>query len=207
MAGADIERFESQAAEVLGAMKALFQEFERHLGEVVSAQRLASSEARTEATKARAALEDIARQARATAEAQRQAVAELRSGWQLHVAENSKAAGEEMAKRFGEQLTAGLTGKLATTAAAVETLLKRFEWRTDLRWVAGIALGIIVTILIGVSALTPGIRGLSSDQATTAMAAIAPCIVQERAHVCVAVEADKVVKGPSGVTLAAIKGM
>jgi hypothetical protein len=112
-----------------------------------------------------------------------------------------------MAKRFGEQLTVGLTGKLATTAANVETLLKRFEWRTDLRWVAGIALGIIVTILMGVSALTPGIKGLSSDQATTAMAEIAPCIVQERAHVCVAVEADKVVKGPSGVTLAAIKGM
>src|SRR2546429_9889573 len=96
----DIERFEAQAAETVGAMKALFREFEARLGEVVSAQRLASSEARNEAAKARGALEDLVRQANAIADAQRQAFTEVREGWRLHVAENSRAAGEEIARAF-----------------------------------------------------------------------------------------------------------
>jgi hypothetical protein len=63
------------------ANEELFGEFERRLGEVVAAQRLASSEARDEGVKARAALEAIARAARAMAETQRQAIAELRGEW------------------------------------------------------------------------------------------------------------------------------
>ena len=37
-----------QAAEIVGAMKDLFKEFESRLGEIVSTQRIASSEARAE---------------------------------------------------------------------------------------------------------------------------------------------------------------
>jgi len=77
----DMARFEKQAAETLGAMKELFEEFAKRLGEVVSMQRLAASEARNEGAKARAALEQIARYAEDTATYQRQAIAELRSGW------------------------------------------------------------------------------------------------------------------------------
>jgi hypothetical protein len=47
----DVARFEAQAAETVGAMKELFQEFERQIGEAVSAQRLAGSEARSEGAK------------------------------------------------------------------------------------------------------------------------------------------------------------
>ncbi|HEY6398860.1 MAG TPA: hypothetical protein VIX82_15540 [Solirubrobacteraceae bacterium] len=67
----DIEHFEAQAAETIGAMRALFREFENRLGEVASAQRLANSEARTEATKARAALENLVREATAIVDGQR----------------------------------------------------------------------------------------------------------------------------------------
>jgi hypothetical protein len=48
MSQQDLERLETEAAEMVGAMKDLFREFERHLGEIVSAQRMASSEARAE---------------------------------------------------------------------------------------------------------------------------------------------------------------
>ena len=44
----NLARLETEVAEVVGAMKDLFREFERHLGEVVSAQRMASTEARAE---------------------------------------------------------------------------------------------------------------------------------------------------------------
>jgi hypothetical protein len=203
----DIQRFETQAAEVLGAMKELLQEFERRLNEVVGVQRLASSEARSENAKARTALEALARQARATTEAQHQAVAELRAGWQMHVAENSMAAGEEMARRFGEQVTAGLERKLAATTVAVDRVMRRFEWMTALKWGAGIAIAVVLMTTIGVWALMPSVEGLSGTQVRAAMTAITPCTVRQEAHVCAAVEPDEVIRGQSGTTLAIVKGM
>jgi hypothetical protein len=40
----------------------------------------------------------------------RQAIEELRGNWQMHVAENSKQAGEEMAQSFGKQGCCGGRG-------------------------------------------------------------------------------------------------
>ena len=58
-----VDRFEAELTEILGAMKQLFGEFERRLGEAVSAQRLASSEARAEAADARAILRKLVQRA------------------------------------------------------------------------------------------------------------------------------------------------
>ncbi len=44
----DLERLETEASEIVGAMKDLFREFEHHPGEIVSAQRIAASEARAQ---------------------------------------------------------------------------------------------------------------------------------------------------------------
>jgi hypothetical protein len=203
----DIARFEAQAAETVGAMKELFQEFERRLGEVVAAQRLASSEARSEAATARAALQDLARQGRAIAEAQRDALAELRSGWQHHVAENSKAAGAEMARTFGHQMAEGLRQQLDRLGADVDRVARRFEWVTALKWGAGIGVGIVLTIALGVSSLMPSAHGLSDSQVRAVMTAIAPCSVQKEAHLCVAIEPEKVIRGQDGITLAVIKAL
>ena len=41
----DLARLETEAAEIVGAMKDLFKEFENRLGALVSVQRMASSEA------------------------------------------------------------------------------------------------------------------------------------------------------------------
>ena len=201
----ELARFEAQAAETVGAMQELFQEFQRQLGEGVAAQRLASSEARSEGTKARTALADLARQARATANAQRQALDELRSGWQLHVAENSKAAGAAMARAFGSEMAAGLHQQLDRLGADVDRVAKRFEWVTALKWGAGIGIGIVLTIVIGVSALTPSAQGLSDSQVRAALTAIAPCPVPKQAHVCVAIEPEPAIRGQNGITLAVIK--
>jgi hypothetical protein len=52
--------------------------------------------------KGRASLEALVQTAQGIAGTQRQAVQQLRRGWQLHVVENSRAAGAEMARTFGD---------------------------------------------------------------------------------------------------------
>ncbi|MGH8275168.1 MAG: hypothetical protein ACRETG_06520 [Steroidobacteraceae bacterium] len=204
----DLARFEAQAAETVGAMKELFAEFERRLGEVVAAQRLASSEARNEGVKARAALEELARQARAIAEAQRQAIAELRGGWQLHVAENSKAAGQELARAFGEQIASGLQQRLERLGDAVERVTRRFEWATALKWGGAMAIGCVLLVLIGVWALLPSVDGLSSSQVRAAVTRLAPCHIGHERHVCIAADAGtRVGKAVDGADLVIISGL
>ena len=52
------------AAEIVGAMKDLFREFERQMGEIVSAQRIASSEARAEGAQVAKDLHELRSSAR-----------------------------------------------------------------------------------------------------------------------------------------------
>ena len=196
----ELARFENEAAETVGAMKELFKEFERRLGEVVSAQRLASSEARSESVKAQALLGELSRAAQASANAQRQALTELREGWRLHVAENSKAAGREHAHAFGEEIAAGLTHRLSALAATVERATARLGWLSALKWSAGIAAGIALTIAIGVWSLVPSVEGLNSLQVRAAMAQLVPCQIGVQIHVCVTVdETQRVGKASKGV--------
>lgn len=67
----------------------------------------------------------------------------------MHVAENSKAAGEEMALRFGQQMATGLTQKLDERLGdALERLTRRFEWTTALKWgLVGLFSSLIVVSL------------------------------------------------------------
>ena len=101
-------RFESEAAEILGALKHLFREFERQLAEAVSAQRLESSEARAEAADARAILRKVAQRAEQTANEQHEALEMLRENWWFNIEENAKASGAHMALTFGEEIAAGV---------------------------------------------------------------------------------------------------
>ena len=196
----DIARFENEAAETVGAMKELFKEFERRLGEVVSAQRLASSEVRSEGAKAQALLGELSRAARATANDQRYALTELRDSWRLHVAENSKAAGREQARAFGEEITTGLAQRVADMATVVERATARLGWLSALKWSAGIAAGIALTIAIGVWSLVPSANGLSTLQVRAAMAQLVPCQIGMQIHVCVTVdETQRVGKVSKGV--------
>ena len=209
----DLERFETQAAETLGAMKELFAEFERRLGEVVGMQRLAASEARNEGTKVRGTLEKIARSAQDTADSQRQAIAELRAGWQMHVAENSKAAGAEMAKTFGKEIASGLQQRLEQLGTSVERATRRFEWMAALKWGLGLAAVAIILAALSmnllVRAILPEADGLSPMQVHAAMTRLMACQVDKAEHVCVAVEDNPrvVARGAHGENLALVRGM
>lgn len=155
---ADVERFEAQMAETAGEMKALFNEFREQLGAMVNQARIASSEAREEGVKARRALEDLVRQARATADVQRQALAELRENWQLQVAENSRAAGKELARTFGEQIAVGLRQQLESMSTAVERATRRVSWVSALQWAPGIALGMVLITGSAPGLSCPGLK-------------------------------------------------
>jgi hypothetical protein len=208
MNDAAIERLEAEATEVLGAMKELFREFEKRLGEAVSAQRLASSEARAEAADARAILRKLVKRAEETADDQRQALEMLRENWWFNIEENAKAAGAGMAQEFGERIGAGLEKRLKALGADVERVTRRFQWVTALKWGAGVGLGVAIVIALGVNALTPQVDGLSSQQLRAAVAELVPCQVEKERHVCVKLgDKPQLVKGPGGPPIAVVRGL
>ena len=208
MNDAAIERLEAEATEVLGAMKELFREFEKRLGEAVSAQRLASSEARAEAADARAILRKLVKRAEETADDQRQALEMLRENWWFNIEENAKASGAGMAQEFGERIGAGLEKRLKALGADVERVTRRFQWVTALKWGAGVGLGIVLVIALGVNALTPQVDGLSSQQLRAAVAELVPCQVDKERHVCVNLgDRPQFAKGSGGPPIAVVRGL
>src|ERR1700730_16916399 len=196
---ADVERFEAQMAETAGEMKALFCEFRQQLGAMVNQARIASSEAREEGEQAHAALGELVRVATVIVAGQREAVHVLRKDWQLHVAENSRAAGEEIARAFGAQIASGLQQKLEGKSIAVERATQRFGWMTALKWTGGIAVGIVLTVLLGLWAFLPRVEGLPWHFVRAGAAQLRLCQVGQEAHVCVATDdKPRLVSGPDG---------
>ncbi len=150
-----LTRLESEAAETVGAMKELFKEFEKRIGEVISVQRLSSSEARTEGAQVLQHLQELARCSKSLVDQQRIVLARIEQEWQLRIDGNAQRAGEAQAKAFGESIAQGLQGQLANLAAQVETSSRQLTWKSSLRWVVGIALAIPFTVAICVSAFVP----------------------------------------------------
>jgi hypothetical protein len=203
----DIEQFEAEAAETIGEMKALFNEFQKRLGEVVNEERISASEARNEAVRARVALGELVRQAKATADAQHRALEEVRNGWRLHVATDSKAAGEEIARAFGVQIASGLQQTLEGLSITVERATQRFGWVTALKWTGGIAIGIVLTVLLGLWAFLPPVEGLPWHYVRAAATELRLCHVGQVAHVCVATDdKPRMVNGPDGEAVV-VRGM
>ena len=151
----DLARLETEAAEIVGAMKDLFKEFENRLGELVSAQRIASSEARAEGVQVTQDLHELGRSARSLVGEQRDLVARIERDWQLRIDANAKRAGEAHAQAFGENIARGLQKRLEGLAAEVNAATRRFTWRASLPWVLGIALAIPLTVGVCVSAFLP----------------------------------------------------
>src|ERR1700722_6797723 len=100
----DLARLETEAAEIVGAMKDLFKEFENRLGELVSAQRIASSEARAEGAQVTKDQHELGRSARILVGEQRDLVARIERDWQLRIDSNAQRAGEVHAQAFGENI-------------------------------------------------------------------------------------------------------
>jgi hypothetical protein len=203
-----ISRFEAEAVETIASQKELFREFEKQLGETVSAQRLASSEARAEAADARATLRKLLKRVEETAREQHEALEMLRENWWFNIEENAKASGAGMAREFGKQIAAGLEERLQVLGADVERVTRRFGWMTALKWGAGVGLGIFLTIVIGIYALTPRTGDLSSSQAQAALAEIVPCQVEKAQHVCVKLDDKPLLRRwPGGPPMAVVRGL
>ena len=204
----DIEHFEAQAAETIGAMKALFREFENRLGEVTSAQRLANSEARNEAAKSRAAFEELVRQSKVITASQEQAITELREGWRMHVAENSRAAGEEIARAFGAQIAGSLRQQLEALGAKVQRATGRFAWVSVLKWTPGIGLAIVLMTALGIFTLLPRVPGLPWHDLQVAAERLQPCEVDRKVHICIAIDSRAHWgQNAHGETIVVVQGM
>jgi len=199
------ERDLEQAAEILGAMKDLFKEFENRLGEVVSTQRIASSEARAEGAKVSKDLHELALSARILVNEQRDLVKRLEQEWQLRIDQNAQRAGEAQAKAFGENIVRGLQGQLAALAADVKSSTRRYTWRSSLQWVLGIAVAIPLTVGLCVSAFLPATEkplidkrnvglpsaiGLTAAQTRAAISKLSVCQVSKTNdwHTCIEVD-------------------
>jgi hypothetical protein len=151
----DLEHLETQAAEMLGAMKDLFKEFERHLGEMVSSQRMASTEARAESTQVRKDLNDLRISARNMVSDHRELLSRIEREWQLRIDANAQRAGETHAQAFGAGVAQGLERQLAGLIGEVKTVTRTLSWRSSLQWALGIAIAIPLTVGISLIILSP----------------------------------------------------
>jgi hypothetical protein len=183
-----------QVAEIAGAAKQLFKAFEDQLGEVMASQRLASKEANEAFADTRRALQQLLHRAKEASDGVRKSQEDLFRGWQAHVTENSKAAGGEMARKFGEDIAKGLEKRLAELAEQVEVATRRLTWKSILSWALGIAIAIPLTVDIGIRAFMPSVEdmtipGLSVAQTHDVLTRIHLCWPdprkQQDSHVCV----------------------
>ena len=213
----DLARFETDAAEIVGAMKELFAEFEKRLGEVVSAQRVAESETRAEGAHVTQQLRELGRFAKNLVGEQRNLLTRIDREWQMHIDSNAQRAGEAQAKAFGESIARGLHEQLAELATQVEASTRRLTWKTSLRWALGIAIAIPLAINLGVQAIAPSVEklsvaGLTPEQTRDALSKLVPCRVEKTNwrdwHVCVGVDnPPRLTKGSSSEALVVVRGM
>jgi hypothetical protein len=205
----DLTRLADEAAEIVGAMKELFKEFEKRIGEVVSVQRLSASETRTEGAQATQHLQELARLSKTLVDQQRTLLTRIEQDWRLHIDSNAQRAGEAQAKAFGESIARGLQEQLGDLAAQVETATRQLSWKSSLRWVLGIAIAIPLTVGMGVSAFLPHAEkppmerptfakpafssaiGLTAAQTKEAISKLSLCEVARTAdwHPCIDVDA------------------
>jgi len=94
----DLARLETEAAEIIGAMKDLFKEFEKRIGEVVSTQRLSASEARSEGAQVTRQLRELGQLSKTIVDQQRSVVTRIEQDWQLRIDSNAQRAPERISR-------------------------------------------------------------------------------------------------------------
>jgi hypothetical protein len=207
----DVARFETEAAEIIGAMKELFKEFENRIGEVVSVQRVSASEARNEGAQTARQLQELTRLSRSLVDEQRNLLARIEREWQLRIDSNAQRAGEAQAKAFGESIAHGLEDRLTDLASQVEVATRRYTWKSAWPWAFGVAFAIPLTAAVCLNASSPGGNqrvpdaemraklnaakpafpiNLSEAQAREALSKLSLCQVQKTLdwHACIEVD-------------------
>jgi hypothetical protein len=226
----DVARFETEAAEIIGAMKELFKEFEHRIGEVVSVQRVSASEARNEGAQAARQLQELTRLSKSLVEEQRNLFARIEREWQLRIDSNAQRAGEAQAKAFGESISGGLRDRLAELASQVEVATRRYTWKSAWPWALGIAFAIPLTAAVCLNASSPNgaqpspeaaalskpkftsafAINLSEAQAREALSKLSLCQVQKTLdwHACIEVDSPpRIGFGGTAPLRVAIRGM
>ncbi|MGH8132563.1 MAG: hypothetical protein ACRETP_04925 [Steroidobacteraceae bacterium] len=206
-----------QLAEIAGVAKELFKAFEEQLGEVMATQRLAGKEASEALAETRRALTELLRHAKQTVEGMRAVQEELRQKWAFHVAENSKAAGRELAHAFGAEIAAGLEQRLKELAGQADIATRRLSWESTLRWALGLAIAIPLTITLGIRTFMPSVQdlsipGLTVTQTHAVLSRITLCWPKPNnlrdAHVCVMTDdPPRLTRGPHEEPVVVARGM
>lgn len=194
-----METFERQVTELVAAAQALLKEFEGRIGESIHAQRVQASEARAEGVRVVQSLQELNRLAIEMADRQRKLHARIESQWQINIEAAAQRAGAEQARAFGQGIAEGLRARLQELTAGAEAATRRLAWRSLLQWGMGIALGIPLTVALGVWALLPSVHGVSSLKVRVAMTQIGPCQLGQDEHVCIVLDdSPRYAKGPDG---------
>jgi hypothetical protein len=203
----ELKRATDEVAEFAAAAKALLGLYETKLAKVVNDLELAKNRSSDHEGQIRKSLDDISRTGKELARQQRDLVTEIEKAWTLRIDRTAATAGAEQARVFGEGIALGLQQRLDGLASEVEEATRRFRWMSAAKWGVGIALGIPLTVAIGVWALVPKVEGVEAFEVYYAMQRLEPCKVGNEGHVCVAIDPKQKLAGPGKEAMAVVKGL
>lgn len=194
---AELDRFESQAAEIVGAAKGLFDEFEARLAQALNEQKLTNAQTRDDAVQLRKVLQEVVASSKAVVDSREREANRIVQEWKTLFQDLARKAGQEQAQAFGESLSAGLRNDIAVLSKATKQATGRLQWSSILSWAVGVALAIPLTIALGVWALLPSVDGVEPWRVQIAMQWLQPCEVAGKPRLCIAVD-DKPRIMPNG---------
>lgn len=205
---AELERFESQAAQIVSAAKGLLTEFETRLAQAVNDQRVTNAQAREEAARLQAILKDVATQTKALTSMTRKDLGDIRAEWRQPFEDAARESGRAQAQAFGQSIGVGLRSQLEDVTERARWALNRYHWASIAMWAIGVGIAIPLTVAIGVWALLPSVDGVDPLQVRVAMSKLEPCEFRGKARVCIVVD-DKpeLWKGGSGEPVTAVRGL
>jgi hypothetical protein len=116
--------------------------------------------------------------------------------------------GEAIAQASGAQIATGLREQLDGFSNAVQRITQRLRWLSMLKWIAGIAIGIALTIGLGVWAMLPRVDGVPWSYVWAGAARLRSCDVGKEVHVCIAIDdKPRLVKDVDGQLVVVVRGM
>lgn len=205
---AELERFESQAAQIVSAAKGLLTEFETRLAQAVNDQRVTNAQSREEAARLQAILKDVATQTKALTAMTRKDLGDIRAEWRQPFEDAARASGRAQAQAFGHEIGLGLSSQLEKVTERARWALNRYHWASIATWAIGVGIAIPLTVALGVWAVLPSVEGVEPWRVQIAMQRLERCEVAGKPRLCIAVD-DKpsLLKGASGQPVTAVRGL
>lgn len=205
---AELERFETQAAEIVGAAKGLFAEFESRLAQALNEQRLTNAQARDDAIQLQKVLKEVVASSKMVVDAREREANRIIEDWKTKFQDLARTAGASQANAFGESLSAGLRSDIDKLSRATQAATGRLQWSSIASWAIGVGIAIPLTVVIGVWALLPNSDHLEPLRMRVAVALLEPCEIAGAPRVCFPID-DKpqLAKSEDGRVMAAVRGL